>query len=287
MIFGWTQDDGAMNAGPGHLIQREEDMVESLKKFSQALTADHLSKIFSLYPVTSFQQELSNYQARKTAQGPEISVHFFRLSRILRDLLFTCSSINYGYEMAKQTRTTINPDFNAAWLYSLNQSVLTPIFQGAGMPYIGVAHGSDTNYIFNGVFPEGDMSKEDKALSERLSRSLINFAYTGKPISNTKTGKQFEAWLEAFGNGIEIPNLDSFNLQVIGGPFGTGSVVVTNENGDEDTGYIGADLDPQNILKYGSFESSTSSHEAVRLVIEENLFERCAYIESLSETLGV
>ncbi|KAF7936452.1 uncharacterized protein EAE97_007818 [Botrytis byssoidea] len=40
MIFRWTQDDGAMNVGPGHLIQSEEDMITSIKSFVHAMNAE-------------------------------------------------------------------------------------------------------------------------------------------------------------------------------------------------------------------------------------------------------
>ncbi|CAG8972998.1 hypothetical protein HYALB_00007845 [Hymenoscyphus albidus] len=295
LAFAWFWDglkeDGATNAGPGHLIQTEGDIAKTLKTFSAALTADQISHLLHLYPVPSFEEELSNYQSRKTPQDPEISVHFFRLSRILRDLLFTCSSINFSYEMTKQTRATLDPNFDAVRLYSLNQSILTPMFHGAGMPYISVPHGSDTNYIFSGLFPEGDVSTPDKELSESFSRSFINFAYTGNPIAEDPSlGKGFETWPEAFGNGRDLSDLDSFVIQVIGGPLGTCPASVMDpgfKEAYESEGWMG-ELDGQKILEFREMAEPALLSEALRLqVMKENLLERCGYIESLSETLGV
>ncbi|CAG8958156.1 hypothetical protein HYFRA_00000506 [Hymenoscyphus fraxineus] len=291
MVLGWTQEDGATNAGPGHLIQTEGDIAKALKTFSAALTADQISHLLDLYPVPSFEEELNNYQNRKTPQDPEISVHFFRLSRILRDLLFTCSSINFGYEMSKQTRATLDPNFDAVRLYSLNQSILTPMFHGAGMPYISIPHGSDTNYIFNGLFPEGEVSASDKELSERFSRSFINFAYTGNPIAEDPSkGKGFETWPEAFGNGRDLSKLQSFVIQVIGGPLGTCPVSVMDPEykaAYENEGWMG-ELDGQKILEFREMAEPALSSEALRIqVMKEKLLKRCGYIESLSETLGV
>lgn len=70
MIIGWTQDDGATNVGPEDLIQTEEDIAKSLKKYSRAVTKDQLSHIFSLYPIASFQEELDNYEAGRHPKPP-------------------------------------------------------------------------------------------------------------------------------------------------------------------------------------------------------------------------
>lgn len=200
MVFGWTQGDGATNAGPGHLIQTEEDMIRAIKQFSHAMTPAQFSTLFSLYPSSDFEEEKLNYDSRKSAEDPVISVDYFRVSKILGDILFTCSSIEYGYHMMKHTSQSIDPDFLAVRLYSLNQSMLTPLFRAGGMPYLDVPHGSDTNYIFNGVFPEGEINEEDKQLSELFARSFINFAYTGNPISTNTSQKQFAEWPTAYSH---------------------------------------------------------------------------------------
>jgi hypothetical protein len=195
MVFGWTQDDGALNAGPGHLIQTEENMIAPIKAFAHAVTDDQFSTLFSLYPAASFEEELQNYRAQSPAI--EMTVHYFRVSRILRDLLFTCSSIDFGYQMYKQTRDSLNPGFNGVRLYDLNQSMLTPMFKAVGMPYLGIAPGSDTNYIFNGIFPEGEISPEDQLYSESFAKSLIDFATTGEP-SSISIEKESQSWSPTF-----------------------------------------------------------------------------------------
>lgn len=130
-----------------------------------------------MYPTVEFEEDVSHYEARKDRYEPDISIHYFRVSRILRDLLFTCSYFDFGHHVIKHSP----PDFDGVRLYNLNQSVLAPLWKGVGMLYIGVAHGSDTNYIFNGVFPEGEMIKEDTRLSQEFTRNFINFAHTGNP----------------------------------------------------------------------------------------------------------
>lgn len=290
MIFGWTQDDGAMNVGPGHLITTEEDMILPIKQFAHALSSEQFTKLFSLYPASDFEEEKFNYDSNKDPVDPEVSVHYFRLSRILRDVLFTCSSIDFGYHMVKHTRDDTNSKFSGVRLYDLNQSTLAPLWKGAGMPYVRVSHGSDTNYIFNGVCPEIELGRGDQELSELFTRSLVNFAYTGIPISQSKEQKQFEEWPESYGRiGVgeadQVPH--ELNIQVIGGPYGTGSVHVTEQTDSGTAPEFGtmqqALADPVN---FGSMDSF-NAYERKRQMNQEKLFQRCAYINSLAETLDV
>ncbi|PQE07710.1 Carboxylesterase type B protein [Rutstroemia sp. NJR-2017a BVV2] len=292
MILGWTQDDGAMNAGPGHLIMTEEDMIMPIKQFSHALSPEQFTELFSLYAASDFEEEKFNYDANKYSADPEVSVHYFRLSRILRDMLFTCSSIDFGYHMVKHTRKDMNPEFSGVRLYNLNQSTLAPLWRGAGMPYVRVSHGSDTNYIFNGVCPELELSREDRELSELFARSLVNFAYTGIPISQSTERKQFEEWPESYGmfgvgEANQVPEPHELNIQVIGGPYGTGSVHLTEQAESGATPEVGT---MQQVLAdpvtFGSIDSF-HAHERKRQMEQEKLFQRCAYINSLAETLDV
>lgn len=294
MIFGWTQDDGAMNVGPGHLMQSEEDMITSVKSFVHAMTTEQYAELFDLYSASDFEEELSNYVAQKDSEDPDISVHYFRVSRILRDILFTCSSIDYGYHMVRWTRRTMDPTFTGVRLYDLNKSALTPLWKGAGMPYVKASHGSDNNYLFNGVFPEGQLTEEDNEMSEMMARNLVNFAYTGNPINTSLSQKQFDEWPESYDKiGMGDAQLESFKIQVIGGPHGTGHVILTDENNSDS---MKRNLENENIGTWqqvlsgaDEFRSMGSVKEAERkrLIEGEKLFGRCKYINSLADTLDV
>lgn len=63
-VFGWTQDDGATNAGPAPAFQTEDDMNKS---FAHALTDEDYEQLFSLYSASDFEQDVRNYEARKAA----------------------------------------------------------------------------------------------------------------------------------------------------------------------------------------------------------------------------
>lgn len=163
-VFGWAHDDGATNAGPATAFQTEEDMKTPIRNFAHALTDEDFGQIFSLYPPTDFEQDVRNYEARKSDADPAVPVHYFRISRIMRDLLFTCSSIDFGSEISRQSKEQ-DPNFAGVRLYDLNQSMLTPMFRGAGMPWLGVVHGSDLDYLYTNLFPKDQMSEDDRQLS--------------------------------------------------------------------------------------------------------------------------
>jgi hypothetical protein len=290
MVLGWTQDDGAMNAGPAHLIVDEDAMKNSIRGFAASLDDDDLDTLFTLYAAEDFASRAEQYELSRTKDDPEVPVHYFRLSQILRDLLFTCSSIEFGHEMNKQSQW-LGAENSGVRLYALNQSMLTPLWRGAGMPYVSVSHGSDTNYIFNGVFPEGEIAQSDQNLSRIVAEAFIRFAATGNP--NNVVARTDRLWLQAFSRetGYKVP--EPLHLQIIGGPSGTGATIVTRVLGAADdnaaswgSGMIGG---LQQLLQGYGFGSMTlgSSLERTQVIAREKLIERCAFVNSLSGKLGV
>ena len=259
-------------------------MILPIKGFASGLSTKQMSDLFSHYKPEDFRYELENYEARKESTDPTVSIHFFRLSRILRDMLFTCSSINFGHAVAKQSRV-LDSNFPGVCLYALNQSMMTPLWKGAGMPYIGVSHGSDHNYIFGGHFPEGEVSPADQKLSEQFVQSFVNFAYTGNP--NVDENEGFRNWVAVGTSGRSIS--EEIPLQVIGGPLGSGSCTVGSQ-GSDDVQFAPGEEPPQRTMgEHVGYEGMKSRAEALRLqqVEREKLIERCAFMDSLAETLGV
>ncbi|KAK3947471.1 Alpha/Beta hydrolase protein [Pseudoneurospora amorphoporcata] len=312
-ILSWAQDDGATNAGPAPLFVSESSMIHALHSFvgPSTLSSSDISTLFSLYPESDFLPEYLSYLSRKSDTDPEATVHYFRISRILRDILFTCSSIDFGYHLSRASYAE-TPDFAGVRLYTLNQSMLTPLFKGAGMPYLGAVHGSDTYYIFNGVFPElGDAcSEEDQKLARQMAGAFVRFAASGDPSpTDQKKGEGDEGWVwpEAFGGpeleakrGLE--SLQGVNVHVIGGPVGTGSCKVRHHGIVADAEDLGSMQKPivGEGVEYGEMggkdedEESTAAKkpEQVRrkreaLLEREKLLKRCAFINTLNEKLGV
>ncbi|KAI0159890.1 Alpha/Beta hydrolase protein [Hypoxylon sp. FL1284] len=285
MVTGWAQDDGASHAGPAEMFQTEEDMKTPVKDISHRLTDADFEDLFSRYPASDFEKAIARYEVRATPYDPVTPVHYFRASRIMRDMLFTCSSIQFGYEMSKQSRA-LDAGYPGVRLYDMNQSMLTDMFTENGAPYFGPAHGSDTNYIFNGAFPEGKVEEEDQKLSEFFAGSFINFAYTGTPSAvldgNAKT------WPESFpgSGGQSLSGPSEMRLNVIGGPLGTGSALLTRNDADAGMQEATAQIPLMDSMKVGEMESEDSKARQ-RELEREKLLERCAYISTLSEKLGV
>jgi hypothetical protein len=277
-----------LNAGPTHVYETEESMKPPIKAFAHALTDSDYRRLFSLYPASDFAEEVANCEARKRKDDPAAPVHYFRVSRILRDMLFTCSSIDFGSAILTQGRA-LDPTFAGVRLYMLNQSMLTPLFHSAGMPYVGTCHGSDTSYIFNGVFPEGEVSEADAKLSRAMAGSFIHFAHTGNPEgehgadNESHKGPSLGAWPEAFAE----PGGKSVNVLVIGGPLGTGSCCVKADEGAESEG-MGQMQIPLGGGGVGQFgEMDTKADEERRRQLErERLLRRCGFINMLSGKLG-
>ncbi|KAK4659849.1 hypothetical protein QC762_113190 [Podospora pseudocomata] len=281
LVYGWAQDDGALSTAPAPTYQTEDDMKATIQGVAHALTDEDYKKLFSLYPEADFAEEVSDYEARKAESDPTVGVHYFRVARILRDLQFTCSSIDFGSDMLKESKR-LDPEYPGVHLYSLNQTMLAPMFAGAGMPYIGATHGSDLNYLFN-LFPEGKITDEDQKLSRAFIGSFINFAYTGKP-SPAEPEQQVEETLGRWPEAFPVHGPESVSLLVIGGPWGTGNTRLTAHKEQRDGNLKQMPIDGGNI-QVGEMRVR-SCKERKRQLKREKLFERCRYINSLSEKLG-
>lgn len=287
-------------------------MKAAIRNFAHRLTEDDFRRLFALYPASDFEPDVANYEATRTAASdPAAPVHWFRVSRMLRDLLFTCSSIDFGYEMSRQSRkrAALGPglgggdSFPGVRLYDLNQSMLTPLFRAMGMPYVGAVHGSDYNYLSNGVFPEGQVSAQDEALSASMAASFIRFAYTGDPSGPDDDGddEAFGAWPEAFPGQDQHPEggqeggPSELTLQVIGGPLGTGPCILGGKAAAGSAGPPGQEEKEEGSMQiplgtdgveFGQM-GSAALQQRTRELERQRLLERCAFVNSLAEKLDI
>jgi hypothetical protein len=282
-----------MNAGPAQLVPDEEAIKSAIKNFAPALEDEDFDTLFSLYSSVDFQHRVAQYDMSRQNADPEVSVHWFRLAQILRDLLFTCSSIDFSYEMTKQSGTHLFESAGAR-VYALNQSMLIPLWKGAGMPYVGVSHGSDTNYIFNGLFPEGKVSESDRELSTTMAEAFIRFAAIGNP--NHAATKTDQHWPRAFPSlGISTAlSPKSLHVQVFGGSLGTGAATLhpgASKDAQDDEASSISDITDylQEVLPaYGmGAMSSEATRRRSQVIATEKLIERCSFVNSLAEKLGV
>ncbi|KAK8001548.1 lipase [Apiospora marii] len=286
IVYGWTHDDGATNAGPATGFQTEADIKTAIRGFAHALTDDDYTELFALYSASDFNAEVHNYEARKAAADPTVSVHYFRAARILRDLLFTCSSLDFASEISKRS------DPSAVRLYDLNQSTVTPLLQAAGMPWLsGAVHGSDTDYLYNNMFPRETLSEADLKVSDSLLAAFINFAYAADP--NGDGAGDAQSWPEAFPlmkNGDSSQSRPAVNVQLIGGPWGTGNCHLTADSGAGEGSFAAEQMDMQHPMvdstKYREMGGDGRLQQGQRELERDRLQERCGFINTLAEKLG-
>lgn len=140
-------------------------------------------------------------------------------------------------------------------LYDMNQTKFGPIFQYMGVPQWRVSHLSDIPYFMNeDVAAGGDNSANQQDLSTLVCGNAAAFAYSGDPtISRGRTFKDWPiAYLDQSGQALSKDYPEELSLYVVGGPQGSGP-------------------------------ASTSSG-----VLEwEKLIERCGFINSIQEEIGV
>ena len=123
-----------------------------------------------------------------------------------------------------------------------------------------VAHLSDIPYLMNEDVAAGaDNSPAQRDLSAHLSSSIAAFAWTGD-VTATKGVNGFKEWPVAFGKDKQGP--EKLELLVVGGEEGTRVATAT----------IGGGREPSPRDK---------------AVAWEKVIERCAFINSITDEIGV
>ena len=179
---------------------------------------------------------------------------YYRAAQMNRDIWFTCPVIDFTYHYSLSSSQDIR-------LYEMNQTKFGPIYAYMGVPEWRVAHLSDIPYVMNeNVAAGGDNSPAQQELSAQMTSSVAAFAWTGDPTAKNGA-KGFKDWPVAFGKGEHGP--EKIKIFVIGDEEGTG--VATATMGDD---------------------RNTESRRD-KAVAWEKVIERCAFINSITEELGV
>lgn len=282
-MMGWTQNDGSMQVAPPNLVTTEEEMIPTIKQWVYGIDQSQISQLFNLYPAPDFEDEKIAFEAAHPA-SPGVAVHWFRLSQMMRDILFTCPSIDFVHYNAHYSKSQGKQQSSTedSYLYAFNQTLFSPLLEAGGMPHLGVCHGSDTNYVLNGVWPEaeavGGMSAEDVTLSSSFSASLLRFAYGETPGLDDSLNSH--KWLQNSMPG-------DVGIEIVGGP-NPGSVVLRN---DEDGAAGIADgvgaheyVEGEQEFVYGTMGNKQNASRT-KTVGKERLLERCAFINTLTKAL--
>ena len=148
----------------------------------------------------------------------------------------------------------------------MNQTKFGPIFQYIGVPQWRVSHLSDIPYMLNeDVAAGGDNSPAQQELSSLLSGSAAAFAYTGDPTISR--GRNFKDWPLAYQDrsrqALSKEHPEELSIIVAGGPQGSGPATVTTSQ------VAGTASDREKALAW------------------EKVMERCGFINSIQEGIGV
>ena len=173
-----------------------------------------------------------------------------------RDIWFTCPVVDSAYHYSLFSNNDVR-------LYEMNQTKFAPIYAYMGVPEWRVAHLSDIPYVMNeDVAAGGDNSPAQRELSAQLSGSVASFAWTGDPTAGAgaKGAKGLKDWPIAFGKGEQ--GLEELKVFIVGGEAGSGAATMTASGGCGGT-------------------------ERDKAVAWEKVIERCEFINSITEEIGV
>ena len=210
-VIGWTVNDGALFV-PG-AVSNESDIVNLFHKTRPGLSKSTVAKLFSLYPASEFQAALN------------ASSSFYRASRMVRDLEFTCPSVATAKAITHYSSSA------TTYLYQLDQTPFVQILEEAHAPFAGVIHFSDIPYVFNDPLKAYGATDADISLANAVSGSWAHFANKGTPSSPSSTNT-LGPWPKGFGKktsgggNADLSPSDTISVLTIGGPSGTRPVTV-------------------------------------------------------------
>jgi len=246
----WCANDGAWYAQP--TTNGDTAVLASLETFVLGLSRPSLQRLLSLYPISDFTHLVRPNQ--------EATADYYRAAQMNRDIWFACPVIDFTWQY-----TRFGGDSNVR-LYEMNETKFGPIFQYMGVPQWRVSHLSDIPYLMNeNVDAGGDNSAAQQDLSTLLSSSAAAFAYSGDPtVSRDRTFKDWPiAYQDQSKQTLSKDRPEDLNLYVVGGPQGSGPATTSGKSGGE------ADTERGKALAW------------------EKLIERCSFINSIQDEIGV
>ncbi|THH13783.1 hypothetical protein EW146_g6473 [Bondarzewia mesenterica] len=131
----------------GELTQPSSKPLSRTQRLKYSTIAD----ILVLYPTSDFDFHVM--------PNDKVNSQFYRASRIVRDITFTCPSIYTSFNVMKFSRAD-------AWIYELNQTSFAVPLAEAGFSFYGVVHFSDIPYVFNDVV---NASSSDSLVAAQMS----------------------------------------------------------------------------------------------------------------------
>lgn len=257
-----TTNDGAWFAPPN--LPNPSSALKTLLNPLPYLSPSSIKKLEILYPETEF--------SHLATQNVTASYHV--AAQVNRDVWFTCPVLDFAQKY--HSRHAAGQGGNV-FLAAINTTRHLPIWSSLGLSHWRAAHLSEVPYVFNTrEIPGGDNSPEQLALSKKISSSIVNFAWNGTPsldvsAGNSREGVGLGGWKEAFDN-----NEGRMGVMVVDGKGQSdGGMVWINNDGND---YMGSgNRDGDDIVQ-------KQREEGLRW---ERLTERCAFISSIADEVGV
>ncbi|KAH7408523.1 Alpha/Beta hydrolase protein [Phaeosphaeria sp. MPI-PUGE-AT-0046c] len=196
LMNGWVEDD--MNFYTNISITTAQDTYDFIRAYLPGLTEPDLNTLLNLYPIDEF------------TPGTNLSLEFYRSSRIFRDVIMVCPSLYLGAAVAKVHSTPV-------YHYDVNQTVVGPLVDVMDkVTGMRVGHTSEFAYVFDSFEAYSDAGyqvhpiADDVSLMERASRSWSTFVARGHP--SWPGHITLADWDPSYGYGSEP------SIMVIGGP---------------------------------------------------------------------
>jgi len=226
-------------------------VLATFQTYIPGLSKSSSQQILAFYPLSEFEH-LVRPDEHATAQ-------YYRAAQINRDIWFTCPVIDFTWQYTRHGAPNIR-------LYEMNQTKFGPILKYMGVPQWRVCHLSDIPYILNeDVAAGGDNSAAQRERSALLSGGAAAFAHTGDPSESE--GRVFKDWPLACPDrrtqALAKENPAEIGLYIVGGPGGSGPA------------------------KTASGGMGGAVEERDRALAREKLIERCNFINSIQEEIGV
>lgn len=249
IIGSWVANDGAWYVPP--TITDDASVIASFSTFVLGLSHSSLQTLLALYPESDF--------THLVRPGQDATAQYYRAAQMNRDIWFTCPVIDFTWQYTRHGGSNVR-------LYDMNQTKFGPIFHEMGVPQWRVSHLSDIPYFMNENVTFGaDNSPAQIKLSGLVSGSAAAFAHTGDPTYSS--GQALSYWPGAYeGQNDQALNSEypeALNLYVVGGPYGSGSARVLNQ----------------------AIHARLSKLE--QALAWENVIERCRFINSIHDQIGV
>jgi carboxylesterase type B len=215
IVNGWNENDGTIFA----VIFGETNMTTDAEVISVVvypLSSDTLdqnttAELLSLYPLANYAPEQSGNQTA-TAQ-------FFRAVQMFRDMQFLCPALLLEQTMANFS----HPNKPTSYLFDLNTTIASPMFERENETYLDVAPGSDVPFVFGKVEILTTATTAQKQLSNAMPSSWSAFASSGNVSHGALT---MPDWVEGYSGSGNI-----FNVKVLGGPGNGTSVISAHSTG--------------------------------------------------------